>query len=72
MRNINPKQTPTQIYSLKTICPQFPNKLISRGEAVAVAMAAAVIGGSSGSGGSGSNRGGSRGIGKGRGTRRQG
>jgi len=64
MRNINPKQIPTQIYSQKTICPQFPNKLVSRGKAVA--MAAAVIGGS------GSNRGGRRGTGKGRGTRRQG
>lgn len=31
MRNINLKQIPTQIYSQKTIRPQFPNKLISRG-----------------------------------------
>lgn len=38
MRNINPKQIPTQ----KTIHPQFPNKLISRDRAMVVAVAVAV------------------------------
>ena len=38
MRNINTKQIATQ----KTIHPQFPNKLISRGRVVAMARAATI------------------------------
>ena len=38
MRNINTKQIATQ----KTIYPQFPNKLISRGRVVAMARAATI------------------------------
>ena len=38
MRNINTKQIATQ----KTIHPQFPNKLISRGRVVAVARATTI------------------------------